>query len=156
MLDRKWIFVAILMCASVQFEITQLGSALAANERYAPQLAEIMGAAQTRHVKLYLAGKAQNWDLADYELQILRTNLTDAAVFYVDIPADNVAKMVEPLKAIEDAIKAKDGHRFAKTIATLNDGCNACHQTMRRGFIVIRLPTGRPFGDESFQPESKK
>lgn len=156
MLDRKWVFVRILMCASVQLAITQLGSALAANERSAPQLAEIMGAAQIRHEKLYLAGMGQRWDLADYELQLLRTNLTDAAVFYVDIPADDVAKMVEPLKAIEDAIKAKDSHRFARTIATLNDGCNACHQAMRRGFIVIRLPTERPFGDESFQPESKK
>ncbi len=51
---------------------------------------------------------------------------------------------------------AQGSHRFARTIATLNDGCNACHHTMRRGFIVIRLPTERAFGDESFQPESKK
>jgi hypothetical protein len=115
-----------------------------------------MNAAQTRHMKLYLAGKVQNWDLANYELQLLRMSLGDAAVLYAGIPADNVTKMVEPLNAIEDAIKAKDSRRFASAVAALTNGCNACHQSMHRGFIVMRLPTDQPFGNQSFPPQGKK
>jgi hypothetical protein len=157
MLHRTWmIFAVVLMSASVPLGIAQFRSALAAGEANVPRLADIMNAAQTRHMKLYLAGKAQNWDLADYELQLLRTNITDAALLYADIPVSNVTKMVEPLNAIEDAIKAKDSRRFDRTVAVLTEGCNSCHQSMNRGFIVIRLPTEQPFGNQLFPPQGKK
>ena len=48
-----------------------LGCASAAGERYAPGLGEIMSATQMRHLKLWLAAEAQNWDLAAYEVDEL-------------------------------------------------------------------------------------
>jgi hypothetical protein len=156
MIHRGWIFAAVLACASVPLAIAQFGPAVAAGEQYVPQLGDIMNAAQTRHIKLYFAGKAQNWDLADYELQKLRTNLAEAAVLYEGIPVNNVTMMVEPLKAVEDAIKAKDARRFASTVGELTDGCNTCHRSMNRNFITIRQPTEQPFSDQSFAPPGKK
>lgn len=156
MMDRGWILAAVLACASVPLTPAQFGSAAWAGEDYVPQLGDIMNAAQTRHIKLYFAGKAQNWDLADYELQKLQTNLAEAAMLYEGIPVNNVTKMVEPLKAIADAIKAKDVRRFGTTITELTAECNACHQSMNRGFIAIRLPTAQPFADQIFAPPGKK
>ena len=28
------------------------------------------------------------------------------------------------------------------------DGCNSCHQSMGRGFIIMQMPTASPFGDQ--------
>ena len=156
MIHRGWVLGAVVACAAVPLAIAEFGSAAKASEQYVPQLGDIMNAAQTRHMKLYFAGKAQNWDLADYELQRLRTNLAEAAVFYEGIPVNNVTMMVEPLKAVEDAIKAKDARRFTTTVTELTEGCNSCHQSMNRSFIVIRLPTEQPFGNQVFAPASAK
>ena len=43
--------------------------AMAQNEPYVPALADIMSAAQWGHIKLWFAGKLQNWELARYELR---------------------------------------------------------------------------------------
>jgi hypothetical protein len=39
---------------------------------YTPGLGEIMSLQQMRHSKLWFAGRAGNWDLADYEVDELR------------------------------------------------------------------------------------
>src|ERR1700692_621005 len=50
----------------------------AAKEPYAPGLGEIMTLTQMRHLKLWLAGAAKNWELADYELDELKEGFDDA------------------------------------------------------------------------------
>ena len=42
--------------------------AAAQQEIYRPPLGDIMGTIQARHIKLWLAGKLENWDLAIYEV----------------------------------------------------------------------------------------
>src|SRR5664279_1341749 len=125
------------------------------SEEYLPRLGDIMNAVQTRHIKLSLAGKAQNWELAAYELRQLKAGLLEAAVMYPGIPVTNVTTMSAPVQAIADAIGAKDSPRFARASGELRAGCNACHQSMERGFIVIQAPAAAPFGDQSFAPRGK-
>jgi hypothetical protein len=125
------------------------------NEQYVPRLGDIMNAAQTRHIKLWFAGKAQNWELAAYELRLLKAGLFEAAVLYEGIPVSSVTTMTKPVQSISDAIDAKDFKRFTKAVGELTDGCNSCHQTMQRGFIAIQMPTTSPFGDQSFAPPKK-
>ena len=126
------------------------------NEQYVPRLGDIMNAVQTRHIKLWLAGKAQNWELATYELRQLKAGLLEAAVLYEGIPVSNVTTMTKPAQSISDAIEARDFKRFAKAVGELTDGCNSCHQTMQRGFVAIQTPTTSPFRDQSFAPQKKK
>src|SRR5690348_11915037 len=47
-------------------------------ETYVPGLGEIMSLQQMRHTKLWLAGAAKNWKLADYELDELGEGFDDA------------------------------------------------------------------------------
>jgi hypothetical protein len=125
------------------------------SEEYVPRLGDIMNTVQSRHIKLSLAGKAQNWELAAYELRQLKAGLLEAAVIYPGIPVTNVTTMTAPVQAIADAIAARDSGRFVKASGELRAGCNSCHQTMERGFIVIQTPAAAPFGDQSFAPHGR-
>ncbi|MCS3725705.1 hypothetical protein [Bradyrhizobium betae] len=126
------------------------------SDQYVPQLGDIMGAAQTRHQKLWMAGKAQNWELAAFELRQLKASLVEAAVFYSGIPIGNVATLEPSLQSLSDAIDAKDGRRFAKGLGELTDGCNACHRSLKRSFVVIKVPSEQqPFANQQFAPAGK-
>jgi|SRR4051812_3893158 hypothetical protein len=115
-----------------------------------------MNLIQVEHAKLWYAGEARNWDLAAYELTQLRAGLADAAVFYSGLPVSNVTTLAAPIGAISDAIAAKDGKRFAAGVADLTAGCNSCHGSMQRSFVVIRVPADKPFGNQVFQPHAGK
>ncbi|WP_347336352.1 hypothetical protein [Bradyrhizobium viridifuturi] len=119
-------------------------------------MVEIMSAAQLQHLKLWLAGKDKNWDLAAYELRQLTDSIAEAAVLYPGIPVDNVTTMMAPLLSVSDAIAAKDSRKFAGSMKGLTDGCNACHSSMERGFVVVRLPTDRFLpANQLFAPQGK-
>ena len=60
-----------------------------------------------------------------------------------------VGATADPIEALGAAIEAKDG-RFAKGFNELTAACNACHEGIGRGFIVIQVPTASPFSDQSF------
>ena len=66
-----------------------------------------------------------------------------------------VTNTADPIQAIRDAIEAKDGAAFAKGYSDLTVACNACHQGIGRGFIVIQVPTASPFTDQSFSPPKR-
>jgi hypothetical protein len=126
-------------------------------EEYIPHLGEIMSAIQARHVKLWYAGKAANWDLAAFEYRQLKANLIDAARLYAGIPVSNVTTMSTPMQSVEDAIQARDIRRFSKTFSGLTEACNGCHVSMARPYIVIHIPTERqPLGDQQFSPQGKQ
>jgi hypothetical protein len=126
--------------------------AIAQNEAYVPTLGDIMNMAQWRHIKLWFAGKLQNWDLARYELRQIKASLEDAVVFYHGIPVQLVDATVDPIRAIDAAIEVKDGARFVEGYHALTSACNACHVGIGRSFIVIQVPTTLPFSDQSFSP----
>jgi hypothetical protein len=46
--------------------------AVAQQELYRPPLGDIMGKIQLRHIKLWFAGKARNWELATYEVNEIK------------------------------------------------------------------------------------
>ena len=153
---RGWIVGLAFACASIPLALAQSGlERPSGDQQYVPQLSDIMTSAQTRHIKLWLSGKAQNWDLARFELSRLRASLAEAALLYSGIPVSNVTTLGTSLQSIGEAIDTKDGKRFAASFGGLTDGCNACHSTMSRGFIVIRKPTEQPFGNQVFAPQGK-
>ncbi|WP_445490746.1 hypothetical protein [Rhodopseudomonas sp. RCAM05734] len=122
---------------------------------YTPRLGDLMNAIQSRHIKLWFAAKNLNWDLAAYELAQIKGGLSDAAGMYSGMPVSNLTTMSDPLDLLAAAIKAKDGKKFAASFGTLTAGCNACHQTMERGFVVIQQPVASPFSNQSFAPAKK-
>src|SRR6266699_5230481 len=121
---RGWI-MALTVCALTPFALAQSGINAATSEPYVPRLGDIMNAAQLRHMKLWFAGKARNWDLAANELRLIRASLEDAATLYTGIPVTNVTTMSAPIQSLAAAVEAKDSGKFAKAFGELTSGCNA-------------------------------
>jgi hypothetical protein len=121
-----------------------------------PRLADIMTAVQFRHLKLWTAGQQQNWELAGYELELVKAGLTEAITFYTDIPVTNVTLIDAPLKSIDSAIAARSSAGFTKAFKELTAACNACHQSVNRGYIAMTVPATSPFGNQSFSPGQRQ
>jgi hypothetical protein len=115
----------------------------------------IMEAIQWRHIKLAYAGRSANWELASYVLGQMQESLSDAARLYQGIPIEEVDMIEQPMMALSDAIKSKDGPRFTRAFADLTSACNSCHAAARASFITIQVPTASPFTDQSFSYKGK-
>ena len=130
---------------------------------FRPGLSELMMAfVQPRHIKLGLAGAAQNWDYATYELKELRDTFDGIGQLILkhgqlSIPEAIAATVKQPLDALDAAIKAKDSAGFTKAYADLTTACNACHQSAAHAMIVIQVPnvSGTAFPDQDFNPPKK-
>jgi hypothetical protein len=142
--------------------VTLLAAFEAVGEPAAPAagpygIGEIMLMTQIRHAKLWLAGDARNWELADYEIDEIKEAFEDVVEsfpVYKDIP---VGKMIEatimpPIAEVEKAIKARDRAGFVTAFDKLTAACNSCHQAANRAFIVIQRPAGATFPNQSFAP----
>lgn len=116
------------------------------------RLADVMSTLQSRHSKLWTAAQQRNWALAGYELELVKAGLADAIGLYTDIPVGNITMVDGPLKSLDGAIAARSVPAFGKAFGELTTGCNACHQSTGRGFLVMTVPTSSPFGNQSFAP----
>jgi cytochrome c556 len=116
-----------------------------------PRLSEIMVQQQMRHIKLWFAGDAGNWPLADYEIDQLKDGFDDVAkLLGGDIVQQHVGGAVSRL---EKAIESKDHEAFVSAFDGLSAGCNACHHTLDHAFIVIQRPVLLPYSDQNFSPQ---
>lgn len=129
---------------------------------YHPGLGELMTAfVQPRHIKLGLAGAAQNWAYAAYELGELIETFDDVAEQVprhgdLDIPAAIASSVKPALTALDAAIKAKEARAFTQSYADLTASCNACHQSADHPMIVIKVPNTTSFPDQDFRPPMPK
>ena len=115
-----------------------------------PGLGEIMTLQQLRHIKLWFAGRAGNWPLADYELGELNEGFEDIAKL---LGGDTVDKMVgTPMKTLQKAVGERHRAAFFTAYDSLSAGCNNCHRTLDHAFIAIQRPTALPYTDQKFTP----
>jgi hypothetical protein len=118
---------------------------------------------QPRHIKLYYAASAQNWELAAFQAKELRSAFRRAGATipkYRNMNMDaTVGSMLSPsLKAVDAAIAAKDSKQFAKAYGELTDACNACHHVMEHAFLVVKVPSSTAesaYPDQEFKPAGK-
>ena len=121
-----------------------------ANGGNLPGLGEIMTLQQLRHIKLWFAGRAGNWALADYEIGELNEGFEDVDKL---LGGSTVEAMVgDPIKALQKAIEDKNRTAFTSAFDKLSAGCNNCHRTLDHGFIVIQRPALLPYSDQAFEP----
>ena len=122
-----------------------------AGEPDLPRLGDIMVLQQMRHIKLWFAGSAANWPLADYEIDQLDDGF-DAATKLLggDIVRQQVGEAMSELKK---SVDGKDSAAFAIAFDKLSSGCNACHHTLDHGFIVIQRPRLLPYSNQDFAPQ---
>jgi hypothetical protein len=151
--------------------LSVVGSAGAALPQSAPQPAGSPAAApylmtmgdmmntliQPRHAKLGLAGHAQNWALAAYAAAEIRQSfagIVKAQPKFSGMPVGELfdAALLQPLNAVDAAIKLQDPQKFAAAYDQLSQGCNACHIELAHPFVVIKSPDVSMFPNQEFKP----
>ena len=130
-----------------------------------PHLADLMNEAmQVHHTKLWFAGHAANWVLADYEVKKIKETIEEIKETIVDIqiasaqwrrvPVGEMLGNVDSnLDALNQAINAKDKARFDTAYRGLTAACNACHVRAGQPQIKIMVPLSegdRMFPDQDF------
>ncbi len=136
-----------------------------ANPGPAPPVPYVMGMGdlmntliQPRHTKLGLAGKAENWPLANYALSELRqafAGITKAVPKFRGMPVGDLVDLAltQPLNAVEAAIKQQDAQKFSAAYDQLSQGCNACHMELDHPYVVIKTPDASAFPNQDFKAQ---
>jgi hypothetical protein len=138
------------LTANAQNAPTSTTPAPAASPTDFPGLGEVMTLQQLRHIKLWFAGHAGNWALANYEIGELNEGFEDADKL---VGGGTVEKMVgTPIKALQKAVDDKNATEFTAAFDALSNGCNSCHHLLAHPFIVIQRPTLLPYSDQVFAP----
>lgn len=114
---------------------------------------------QSRHIKLFYAGEAQNWQLAEFQMKELRSAFSRIGLTipkYQNMSMDaTVSSMMTPsLQALDAAIRAKNPKQFVSAYGELTDACNACHHVMNYAFLVVKVPSspaGSVYPDQEFK-----
>jgi len=113
-------------------------------QSYNPSLAFAMGMIQLSHFKLWLAGNARNWPLAEYELLQTKTNLQNTKTLFPNVPEADTSAISQSAEDFRDVLKAKDGAKFDTAFRKFTSECNSCHEKRGREFIKIRVPVISP------------
>ena len=114
---------------------------------------------QPRHIKLYAAGQARNWELAGFQLNELRASfrrIGQTLPRYRTYEMDSsVASIIAPAIAkMDGAIKAADPAQFTAAYGELTAACNTCHTAMEHAFLIIKMPDAAalsPYTDQEFR-----
>ena len=127
----------------------------AAGKNYIPGIEQFMNVIQSEHIKLWFAARANNWELAAYQLGEIKEIMGDIQDLYPKFKpfADMLdAVITGPIVELEKAVDAKDGKKFAAGYDNLVTACNSCHQATSNGFVVIQRPASNPFANQKFEP----
>ena len=119
--------------AIVLTDAPAIGEAVKAS--HGPGLVETMMATQSHHAKLWLAGNARNWELAEYQVDELKEGLEDAAKHIPDYKGVPVGSMIESLHAAADrrGRKRDQGARSRKICRRLRQSHSCLQHLSRRG-----------------------
>jgi hypothetical protein len=118
---------------------------------YIPGLGEFMSGIQVHHEKLWFAGTAQNWKLANFEIDEIREALDDIQRFCTDRPEiASIPMILPPMDSISKAVAQQDLPRFKSAFVLLTYTCNNCHRATKHEFNVIQIPTTPPFSNQVF------
>lgn len=113
---------------------------------------------QPRHAKLGLAGKAENWALANYALAELRqafAGIAKAVPKFRGMPVGDLVDLAltQPFNAIEAAIKQQDAQKFSAAYDQVGQGCNACHVELDHPYVMIKTPDASAFPNQEFKAQ---
>jgi len=109
------------------------------------EIAVYMNSLQRHSNKLWFAGSAGNWDLAQFythELEESIEKIEHANVYEDGIAISPLIRNfgLKPIEQIETAIKKKDLVAFETSYDLLVANCNNCHNTVKHEFIKIQRP----------------
>ena len=136
--------------AQLQLKIDSLQKKIDA--AYKPGLGEFMSSIQVHHIKLWFAGKNENWKLANFEIHEIMESLEDIQQYNSDRDESKKVVMLQPaLDSVNHAIEEKDTALFRSSFVTLTATCNNCHKAVNYEFNMVKVPDTAPFSNQVFK-----
>ncbi len=127
------------------------------NNAYKPGLGEFMSSIQVHHEKLWFAGTAQNWQLANFEIHEMMEAVDDIKQYASNRPETRYIVMLQPaIGSLSKSIQQKDVQLFKKNFQLLTTTCNNCHAAVNYNFNQIKIPETPPFSNQVFKIDTAK
>lgn len=124
---------------------------------YKPGLGEFMSSIQVHHEKLWFAGNAQNWRLADFEIHEIGEAVDDIKTFASSRSETKYVTMLEaPIDSLSNSIRQRNLQSFKQNFILLTNTCNNCHAAVEYNFNKIKIPDTPPFSNQVFKIDSIK
>jgi hypothetical protein len=144
-------------CNEQKIPDAQAEARLKALEAAAPGVGTIMSSVQLHFAKLYFAGKAQNWPLAEFELHEVEENMDRAVALRPEEYGTNLVGLNDGFKqtqlaAMKTAAQQKNLEAFQSAYTEAIGVCNGCHEETNRPFIVITVPAASPVSNQQWEP----
>ncbi|MHC4955270.1 MAG: hypothetical protein ACYTGZ_15560 [Planctomycetota bacterium] len=122
-----------------------------------PGFGERMNSFARRFAGLWYAGRSGNFELAKYELHEMEEVIEGIEPLQkvengVNINGVLAALENTQLKAMEEAVEAKDKVAFEKAYRETMKACNACHTSSAHEFIRIGIPVRKPVVNRDYEP----
>ncbi len=134
----------------LQSQINELEKKLA--DTYKPGFGEFMSRIQVHHNKLFFAGKAQNWDLADFEIREIQESLQALPKYCADREEVKSLSMLDAaLDSMSFAIRQKKPGLFNSSYNLLTNTCNNCHRETHFEFNLVKIPDAPPYSNQEFK-----
>lgn len=124
---------------------------------YKPGFGEFMSSIQIHHAKLWFAGQAGNWKLADFEVHEIMETLEDLRVYQAERKESKMISMIDvPLDSIKQSIEHENISQFRRSFIFLTQTCNNCHAANAFDFNRVKIPDNPPFDNQDFNLSNKK
>ncbi len=141
--------------AELKAALKTLQAQVEAAHEAAPGLGEYMTTFQLHMGKLWFAGKAANWDLAEYERAELDETMEAAGALHVVKNDVDIAKVMASVRstqvaALAEGIKAKNDAAFQKAYDETLAACNGCHESAGYKFIRLVRPSAPPVTNQKW------
>lgn len=103
--------------------------------------------------KLYFAGEAENWKLADiynHEIEEVTEDIVAGGEMHDEI---NVSQLMESMllpqvEQVEVAIDVRDREMFLNRCSVMIQTCNQCHAAADYGAVKVTVPETNPFSQD--------
>ncbi|MBI3579133.1 MAG: hypothetical protein HY276_00635 [Ignavibacteriales bacterium] len=141
---------------AMQDSLQVLINRVRALQNQTPGLGEYMTSVQLHTGKLWFAAQANNWSLAQYELDELTEALQAAEGLHVVKNNVQISPVLRALRetqlvAVDKSIKSKSMAQFITAYKQTLETCNACHKSAQYQFIHIIVPTAPPVTNQDWK-----
>ena len=109
-----------------------------------PGMDRLMAEVGPRAHRLYYAGKARNWRLADYFYRSMVKQLRLCATSRPKYDNDMTAYLEEDCAPVRDAIRDRDPDAFESAFVRLVDRANHYHEVFGKPYIKWVVPVEPP------------